>query len=491
MLIDEREKLAAILRTTADTLDIPDDVYEDATLKYEDIGVHLSAEDSDLRQYDPQIYPQGSFRLGTVIQPLDGSFGYDIDLVCQLSIAKESITQNDLKDRVGRRLRAREDLARILSPSRRCWVLDYLPDSGTPRFHMDVLPTIPNVETPPTGILLTDTDLLHWQKSNPIAYADWFKERMAVVFREKKAALAETLMAAVEEVPDWQVKTPLQRSVQILKRHRDIYFRSQEEVRPISIILTTLAAHAYRNEADIFDALDGIVTGMPKYIENRNGKWWVENPVDKDENFADRWNEYPERRLAFLKWLEKAKADFTKLSTMDTVKGGLIELEESLGVETIEKVASRLGVPIRQPLTLRSEQAITVPGLADSRHAWAPSWRIVPQYAVRVNGTVHFRRGGRLLWPMSDKPVRKKVWLRFAAKTTAPKPYSIKWQVVNTGSEALAAEQPRGDFYESDEPEKGVRWETTAYRGTHWVEAFVIKDGVCVARSGKFLVKIR
>ena len=66
---------------------------------------------------------------------------------------------------------------------------------------------------------------------------------------------------------------------------------------------------------------------------------------------------------------------------------------------------------------------------------------------------------------------------------------SVKWQVVNTGTEALAAEQPRGDFYESDEPEKGVRWETTAYRGTHWVEAFVIKDGVCVARSGKFLVK--
>ena len=122
MLIDEREKLGAILRTTAETLDIPDDVYEDATLKYEDIGVHLSAEDSDLRQYDPQIYPQGSFRLGTVIQPLDGSLGYDIDLVCRLSIAKESITQKDLKDRVGRRLRQREDLANILSPSRRCWV---------------------------------------------------------------------------------------------------------------------------------------------------------------------------------------------------------------------------------------------------------------------------------------------------------------------------------------------------------------------------------
>ncbi|MEY2563336.1 MAG: hypothetical protein QOH88_1529 [Verrucomicrobiota bacterium] len=491
MLINEREKLASILRTTADTLDIPDDVYEDATLKYEDIGAYLAAEDSDLREYDPQIYPQGSFRLGTVVQPLDGSSGYDIDLVCRLSIAKESVTQTELKDRVGRRLRKREDLAKILSPSRRCWVLDYPPESGTPRFHMDVLPTIPNVERPPTGILLTDTDLLHWQKSNPVAYAEWFKARMAVIFTEKKAALAETLMAAVEEVPDWQVKTPLQRSVQILKRHRDVYFRTREEVRPISIILTTLAAHAYRNEPDIFDALEGIAAAMPKYIEYRNGKWWVENPVDKDENFADRWNEYPERRLAFLKWLEKVKSDFKRVAAMDSVKSGLIELEESLGAETMEKVGSRLGVPLRQSLALRPAQALTVPGLADAQHAWKPSWPIVQTYTVKVNVTVHFRRGGRLLWPMADKPVRKKVWLRFATKTTAPKPYSIKWQVVNTGSEATTANQARGDFYESDEPEKGVRWETTAYRGTHWVEAFVIRDGVCVARSGKIVVKVR
>ncbi len=125
MLIDEREKLASVLRTTADTLDIPDDVYEDATLQYEDIAAHLSADDSALRTYDPQIYPQGSFRLGTVIQPLEGGIGYDIDLVCLLSIPKESITQKDLKDIVGRRLREREDLAKILSPSRRCWVLTY------------------------------------------------------------------------------------------------------------------------------------------------------------------------------------------------------------------------------------------------------------------------------------------------------------------------------------------------------------------------------
>jgi hypothetical protein len=47
----------------------------------------------------------------------------------------------------------------------------------------------------------------------------------------------------------------------------------------------------------------------------------------------------------------------------------------------------------------------------------------------------------------------------------------------------------RGDFYDSDF--KDGKWERSEYRGTHWVEAFVIKGGVCQARSGKYFVKIR
>ena len=48
-----------------------------------------------------------------------------------------------------------------------------------------------------------------------------------------------------------------------------------------------------------------------------------------------------------------------------------------------------------------------------------------------------------------------------------------------------------GNFYESESTDKGIRWESTQYRGTHWVEAYVVKAGSCVAKSGKFYVKIR
>lgn len=98
MLLNEREKLASVLKTSADVLDIPDHVYEDATLKYEDVGEHLAADDSDLRSHEPEIYVQGSFRLGTVIRPHGRDGEYDIDLVCLLKIKKESVTQADLRD---------------------------------------------------------------------------------------------------------------------------------------------------------------------------------------------------------------------------------------------------------------------------------------------------------------------------------------------------------------------------------------------------------
>lgn len=492
MLIDDRARLAAILQATADALDIPDHVYEDATLKYEDVGDHLAADNSSLSTYDPQIYVQGSFRLGTVVRPYGHEDDYDIDLVCQLGIRKESITQEELKSKIGARLKARDDLAKILEPSRRCWTLNYADDAGKPAFHMDVLPSIPNLERRPSGILLTDTELTRWQKSNPVAFADWFRKRMEVVFVARRSALAESLAASIEDVPEWRVKTPLQRCVQILKRHRDVYFEKAPDVKPVSVIITTLAAHAYNNENDIYDALTGIASRMHLFIENRNGTWWVQNPVDDGENFADKWNEYPERRQAFARWLQKVGADINLLSRAENTNDGLAFLRGLLGRQAIDRVAIGFASadPGKYPSSITPQPA--VPALADHRHAMPPAWPMAPLYKVKVTKAVFKKKGARRLWTFGDSTVPKGVWIRFSAQTDAPEPYRIEWQIVNTGEEAVNAGQPRGEFQESEAGTPGMRWETTSYRGTHWVEAFVINgSGVCIARSGKILVKIR
>ncbi|WP_417394113.1 nucleotide-binding domain-containing protein [Gimesia chilikensis] len=485
-----KEELNDLLREIAEDLDIPGQMYEDAVLKYTDVGEWLAQEDSELSKFDPDIYPQGSFRLGTMVRPINDSEEYDIDLVCHLKIKKESTTQKELKERVGKRLEAREDLKNILKPSRRCWVLDYHEP-----FHMDVLPVIPNIEQPPNGILLTDTELHHWQFSNPIEYAEWFKDRMKVVLKKRQAVYAEKYAMSIEEVPEYEVKTPLQRAIQILKRHREIYFAQDPENRPVSIILTTLAAKAYNNQDNIYEALVSIATKMHEHIEKReNGDLWVANPVEENENFADKWNEYPERHMAFLRWLKRVRIDFESASNMALLKESADALSPNLGKNAVSRAASSLGIQQGSLVAKSASSGVLVPGLADASHCKSPNFResLRSNATVKIKGSVYkTKSSGKELWKLTDRAVPKDISIKFVAETNVQPPYDVRWQVVNTGAEAIAAGCLRGGFDRHDDDVGNVRWETTAYAGTHWIEAFIIKDGVCIARSQPVFIKVR
>lgn len=491
MFTGESYELSDLLSNAALALDIPDFIYEDATLKFEDVGIWLASEDSRLKLYSPEIYPEGSFRLGTVVRPISEEDEFDIDLVCHLILEKDQTTQKNLKQIVGDRLKLREDLSKILEEKRRCWRLNYPPVSSNLHFHLDILPAIPNREHPPTGILISDTELLRWQISNPKAYADWFFSNMKTVFIENKAIVAKSLNTNIDEVPEWQVKTPLQKCIQILKRHRDIYFQEDIENKPASIIITTLAALSYDNQGNVYDALIDIIRDMPNNIEYENGKWWILNPVDPDENFADKWNENPERRDAFDQWLMKLEEDFAIIDQQQVLIKAADFLEPILGQKAITTAASNLGLKLSSNLPISSIPQIQVPELDDTRHCQSPFWPMQIRYKAEVIGSVHYEKSRKKVWDLANRSVPKNIWLNFIVKTNTPNPYFVKWQVVNTGKEAKEANQLRGDFYESEESNTNVRWEKTSFKGTHWIEAFIIQEGICVAKSGRKMVKVR
>jgi hypothetical protein len=345
MTIDIKSKLGQFLMFLAESLDISDTRYEEAESRYKAVGQWLGKEDAPLAQFSPQIYPQGSFRLGTVIRPFDDREEYDIDLVCELQTSKDTMSQQQLKKIVGDRLKAHSDYVRMLDEEegRRCWSLNY---SDGAQFHMDILPAVPAdeecnlllaqygvpIRLAEKAISITDTTAGNysfidndWPRSNPKGYAEWFRERMQVRFENLRKSLAlSRRVATIEAVPEYQVKTPLQRAVQILKRHRDMKFLHDGDDKPVSIIITTLAAHAYDNEADIVDCLLSLLEGMPRFIESRNGISWVPNPVNPMENFADKWHENPQRELKFRKWLRQVAEDLKKALE----EGNLAQLQE-------------------------------------------------------------------------------------------------------------------------------------------------------------------
>ena len=462
-------QLTKSLEDAARLLDIPDDIADEAIARYEAVAAWLGDEESPLFAYAPELYPQGSFRLGTPIRPLLANDEFDIDLVCRLNIKKESTTQKDLKALVGDRLKASDELKALLKERRRCWQLVY-----GKRFHLDVLPAIPDADWPGTSILLTDKELVRWQFSNPIGYANWFYQRMGPQVAQLREALAKAASASVEEIPEWRVRTPLQRAVQLLKRHRDLRFSAEPDNRPASIIITTLAARAYRQQPQTYEALLQIVKDMPRFIENRNGKWWVENPVHPGENFADKWNETPKKKDTFTDWLKVVEAD-------------LVAMAERDGAGAPDIATRKFGLGSGNFLALKPLS--NVPALADFSHKAPIPWREVGGGRCSVSAAVYpALKKGRKLWDLRPKGVPKGVALKFTAETNVAAPFDIFWQVVNTGAEAASRQQLRGNFSEA---QKGrIHWETTAYAGTHWVEAFVIKNGSCMARSGPKYVKV-
>lgn len=324
-------QLDEILEHVGGALDISEELREEATRFYEAVGRHLARTDSQLFGYSPAIYPQGSFRLGTMVRPVTKGCDYDVDLVCVLLLTKSQTTQANLKELVGAELETAYEA--IMKEGRRCWTLRF-----NATFHMDVLPSIPDVELGGTAILLTDTNLTRWQCSDPKAYALWFEAQMATVVAEMKRAAAFRLRASVDQVPDWKIRTPLQRAVQILKRHRDLYFRNHVERRPASIIITTLAAQAYAGEMSIVDTLKGISEELSLKAQPVDGYFYIPNPVNPKENFADRWNEDPDRARHFLMWVRRLEAD---LASWIGTEGGLYQLSESMGPAFGSEVVSK------------------------------------------------------------------------------------------------------------------------------------------------------
>lgn len=289
----------------ADAIDLPRPLRDAAVARYGDVGTFLA----DAGGPRWSIYPQGSFLIGTSILPPDNAGDYDIDLVCHKDIDKQSTSQAELKDETGKMLEAYYEFKRASNASdapdsfeenRRCWTLAY----SALHLHLDVLPAIPDVEKPPTGILLTDTKLRPWQYSNPKGYADWFRSRSLEMIELLEAKARE---AGVESVPDWDVRSNLQRLVQVLKWHCYRHFSQDVDDRPPSILITTLAARAFNQQGNLSDGLKQVVEDIPSHIEFIDGKWVVRNPAHEKENFADKWN-YPEtahRREKFMSWLEE------------------------------------------------------------------------------------------------------------------------------------------------------------------------------------------
>jgi len=113
------------------------------------------------------------------------------------------------------------------------------------------------------------------------------------------------------------------------------------------------------------------------------------------------------------------------------------------------------------------------------------SFRVDIRYTLKIDCNVSqngFREHRLRDMLLNRIPLLAKKKLQFfITENTVPKPYQIKWKVLNRGEEAEKRDEIRGELL-SDEG-YFERTERTKFRGDHIVECYVIKDNIVVAKD--------
>ena len=133
-------------------------------------------------------------------------------------------------------------------------------------------------------------------------------------------------------IPEALERSSLQRIIQIMKRHRDVYYTNlhrsdYEELKPASVIITAIVARIAKSadsHMSVFDLLEYVLHELSVYsnrlvlneyafshtygtrtvINQINGKWMIPNPSNPEDNLADRWNSNKEIPKCFFRWID-------------------------------------------------------------------------------------------------------------------------------------------------------------------------------------------
>lgn len=479
----------------AENLDLTETEFNAIKNSYNALGGYL-ASSRYLANYEVDVFPQGSVRLGTVIKPLKRD-DYDIDLVCKFTKNEQDLSPKEVKHLVGTALKFSNYFSQLEEEHGRCWTLNY---NGNPPYHIDILPgkSINNSERV-SATIKKDNNNYEWLYTNPRGFAEWFQN-----VSNKRLMLDESRQ--IEPVKQYNDKSPLQRAIQLVKRHRDVFYSDNPDDGPASVIITALMGLSYNGESTIEEILKNNPLAWASHIKIIDGKYSIKIPTLPDDDYADKWNgEDPGAAKRFFEWHARLLLDLDLLFSQIKIEGFLACASKMFHQSSIDKIRtknnsvidslnesfrSQAHLPIRivdsHPLFSHASS------ISSSGHSFIPRENLRISISCSAYSSQEDRLNGNnsLCSFASSSPLLEKgIYLKFEATiVNAPSRYYILWQITNTGKEALNC--LRGGFEKSDF--KKIKCEETSYSGTHFVQAFLIDSNSdnCVAKSNIIAVNI-
>jgi hypothetical protein len=426
--------------------------------------------------------PQGSWAHKTIIKP-PGSRGFDVDLLVFVH-AVNGWTPKDYILDLRRAFGGSGTYKDKVSLGNRCVTLEYSGD-----FSLDVVPCIVDRPPIPRRFEVCNRSEDVYERTDSEAFTAWLDQRSA-----------------------WVGNDYLRIVIRLLKYLRDVKTTFSCKSVLLSTLIGNIVApndlHAQTtNFADLPTALRTLVGRLDEYLQARPKLHKVTNPVLWTEDFIRHWDDdkYENFREMIHKYREWIDAAYIAASESESVKKWRRVFGDQFAPDN-QRVLTEVATAIK-PLSIPPRfqdavQAIKVAGrqlLANFPISlpWVqpPPFRMVSNIPVTVKATQHESKGGPIVGPMiSGSIISKQSAILFEAVALNGVPfgkqYDVQWRVVNTDHDAYHARQLRGGFYPSSKP--GRRWETTLYRGVHWVEAFVLRkrDRACIGSSDRFFVVI-
>lgn len=394
--------------------------------------------------YIPKFHGQGSFMMNSIIEPLDGEF--DIDDGIYLQVENEP--------------------GEAISTFHR-WIYNAV-NEHTKESPIDKNPCVRlvyagqyHIDLPIYYIKKSNSPYLGhkkkgWIESDPREFIKWFNSKA-------------------------DSKGQLKRIVRYLKAWKD--YRKGD--LPCGLVFSILAAQYVvfddRDDIALCETLKKIYSALHQdfacyrpttpYEENllddysETSKQYfldrllgfmnsAEKAVDDDTNVAESckiWQRHFGDKRFSLSDAKNLSQNFSALTKLDDCEGEIVYSE------TEEFVENRYPINIRYELRIDCE--------------------------ITQNG---FRTQSLRDLLFQGFPLLANKNLKFSiAKNTCPKPFSVKWKVCNVGDEAFKRNCIRGEIFDRGSCIK----ETSDFKGEHFVECFIIRDGVCVARD-KIIVPI-
>jgi hypothetical protein len=335
-------------------LDITPTMYQNAVSKYTSIAKYL-----ENNGIEAAMYPQGSFALGTVVRPntKDPNAEYDLDLICQLRNTRDDLTAVELRKKVEDILTSSDLYGGKLTIYDKCFTIKYADVNGV-GFSIDIVPAVaeneenkmrlrlksknPNLIENAIAIPKHCEKNYNWITNNPKGYRLWFEninapfqEASRMQYRQMLFEENRSIYDSVEEIPEELDRSALQRVIQILKYHRDMYYvklKNGDDIKPISAILSTIVARissSVLTNISVFDLLHYVLNEFSTYaehqilteesfaeryqgksvIEKKGGKWIIVNPANPEDNLADQWNQDASIPKHFFVWTKAVRED--------------------------------------------------------------------------------------------------------------------------------------------------------------------------------------